>query len=176
VWRGWIDEFRPVGEQGSTTDGECVAPVNSGDERHTPANYGLRELRRRTTTNGNGTSDERGVLEREANSSRQEWGGSAAFYRMQEGRRKETPGSFIGHRRPSNTINGDVRENNGGGSNGAETVELKLHYSTKRTVGRAGFGLGVARGVAAGIVLAHAGQWLARCRGSAAGRALQRGS
>jgi hypothetical protein len=28
------------------------------------------------------------VLEREANSSRQEWGGSAAFYREQEGRRK----------------------------------------------------------------------------------------
>jgi hypothetical protein len=82
----------------------------------------------------------------------------------------------MGHRRPSNTINGDVRENNGGGSNGAETVELKLHYSTKRTVGRAGFGLGVARGVAAGIVLAHVGQWLARYRGSAAGRALQRGS
>jgi hypothetical protein len=24
--------------RGSTTDGECVAPVNSGDERHTPAN------------------------------------------------------------------------------------------------------------------------------------------
>jgi hypothetical protein len=33
-----------------------VAPVNSGDERHTPANYGLRELRRRTATNGNDTS------------------------------------------------------------------------------------------------------------------------
>jgi hypothetical protein len=26
--------------RGSTTDGECVAPVNSGDERYTPANYG----------------------------------------------------------------------------------------------------------------------------------------
>jgi hypothetical protein len=24
--------------RGSTTDGECVAPANSGDERHTPAN------------------------------------------------------------------------------------------------------------------------------------------
>jgi hypothetical protein len=48
---------------------------------------GSGELRRRTTTNGNGTSDERGVLEGEATSSRQEWGGSAAFYREREGRR-----------------------------------------------------------------------------------------
>jgi hypothetical protein len=74
-------------------------------ERRARLDYGRRvrgsgELRRRTThsgelralaTNGNGTSYERGVLEREANSSRQKWGGSAAFYRMQEGRRKETP-------------------------------------------------------------------------------------
>jgi hypothetical protein len=30
------------------------------------------------------------VLEREANSSRQEWGGSAAFYREREGRRRVT--------------------------------------------------------------------------------------
>jgi hypothetical protein len=36
---GDIDGVRSGGEQGSTTDGECVAPVNSGDERHTPANY-----------------------------------------------------------------------------------------------------------------------------------------
>jgi hypothetical protein len=49
-----------------------VAQVNSGDERHTPA------------TNGNGTSDERGVLEGEANSSRQEWGGSAGCLSMLE--------------------------------------------------------------------------------------------
>jgi hypothetical protein len=53
-------------------DGECVAPVNSGDEWHAPANYGLRELRRRTATNGNDTSDERRVLERETSSSREE--------------------------------------------------------------------------------------------------------
>jgi hypothetical protein len=33
------------------------------------------------------------VLEGEANSSRQEWGGSAAFYREQEGRGERTPGS-----------------------------------------------------------------------------------
>jgi hypothetical protein len=58
---------------------------------------GSSELRRRTAhsgelrapaTNDNGTSYERGVLERKANSSRQEGGGSAAFYREQEGRRK----------------------------------------------------------------------------------------
>ena len=49
---------------------------------------GSGELRRTPlapATNDNGTSYERGVLEREANSSRQEWGGSAAFYREQEG-------------------------------------------------------------------------------------------
>ena len=40
------------------------------------------ELRRRTAHSGDErqrTSDERGVLEGEANLSRQEWGGSAAF-------------------------------------------------------------------------------------------------
>jgi hypothetical protein len=63
-----------------------VAPTNSGDERHTPANStGSGDERQTPATNGNGTSYERGVLEREANSSRQEWGGSAAFYREQEG-------------------------------------------------------------------------------------------
>jgi hypothetical protein len=49
---------------------------------------GSGELRRRTAHSGDErqrTSDERGVLEGEANSSRQEWGGSAAFYREQEG-------------------------------------------------------------------------------------------
>ena len=51
---------------------------------------GSGELRRRTAHSGDErqrTSDERGVLEGEANSSRQEWGGSAAFYREREGRR-----------------------------------------------------------------------------------------
>jgi hypothetical protein len=59
--------------------------MNSGDERHTPANStGSGDERQTPATNGNGTSDERGVLEGEANSSRQEWGGSAAFYRERE--------------------------------------------------------------------------------------------
>ena len=62
-----------------------MAPVNSGDERRTP---------RAPATNGNVeqcTSDERGVLEGEANSSRQEWGGSAVpFYREREGRGEVT--------------------------------------------------------------------------------------
>jgi hypothetical protein len=53
-----------------------VAPVNSGDERHTPANSTGSGDERQTPAM-NGTSDERGVLEGEANSSRQEWGGSA---------------------------------------------------------------------------------------------------
>jgi hypothetical protein len=64
-----------------------VAPANSSDERHTPANYGLRELRRRTATNGNGTSVERGVLEREANSSRQEWEALLPFIESRRERR-----------------------------------------------------------------------------------------
>jgi hypothetical protein len=66
---------RPDGVRGSTTDGECVAPANSGDERYTPANYGdeLRrtprtpatsgELRRRTATN-DGVEQCTGELER----------------------------------------------------------------------------------------------------------------
>jgi hypothetical protein len=38
---------------GSTTDGECVAPVNSGDERHTPANStGSGDERQTPATNG----------------------------------------------------------------------------------------------------------------------------
>jgi hypothetical protein len=75
--------------RGSTTDGECVAPANSGDELYTPANYGdERRTPLAPATNGNGTSYERGVLEREVNSSRQEWGGSAAFYREQEGKER----------------------------------------------------------------------------------------
>jgi hypothetical protein len=37
--------------RGSTTDGEYVAPANSGDERHTPANStGSGDERQRTTT------------------------------------------------------------------------------------------------------------------------------
>ena len=69
-----------------------MAPVNSGDERHTPANStGSGDERQTPATNGNGTSYERGVLEREANSSRQEWGGSAVpFYREREGRGEVT--------------------------------------------------------------------------------------
>jgi hypothetical protein len=68
-----------------------VAPVNSGDERHIPANStGSGDERQTPATNGNGTSDEREVLEGEANSSRQEWGGSAAFYREREGRGEVT--------------------------------------------------------------------------------------
>jgi hypothetical protein len=68
--------------------------MNSGDERHTPANStGSGDERQTPATNGNDTSDERGVLEREANSSRQEWGGSAVpFYREREGRREVCQG------------------------------------------------------------------------------------
>jgi len=55
---------------------------------------GSGELRRRTAHSGDErqrTSDERGVLEGEANSSRQEWGGSAVpFYREREGRGEVT--------------------------------------------------------------------------------------
>jgi hypothetical protein len=41
---------RVVKSKGSTTDGECVAPVNSSDERHTPANStGSGDERQRTT-------------------------------------------------------------------------------------------------------------------------------
>jgi hypothetical protein len=85
--------------RGSTTNGEYVAPANSGDERHTPANStGSGDERQTPATNGNGTSDERGVLEREANSSRQEWGGSAVpFYREREGEER----SLASSKRPS---------------------------------------------------------------------------
>jgi hypothetical protein len=48
----------------------------SSELRRRTAHSGeLHGLRRRTATNDNGTSDERGVLEREASSSRKEWGG-----------------------------------------------------------------------------------------------------
>ena len=67
--------------------------VTGTDRRRAGLDYGQLvrgsgELRRRTAHSGDErqrTSDERGVLEGEANSSRQEWGGSAAFYREQEG-------------------------------------------------------------------------------------------
>jgi hypothetical protein len=67
--------------------------VRGSDElqRRTTHSGELHGLRRRAANSGDErqrTSDERGVLEGEANSSRQEWGGSAAFYREQEGRRK----------------------------------------------------------------------------------------
>ena len=67
--------------------------------RRAGLDYGQRvrgsgELRRRTAHSGDErqrTSDERGVLEGEANSSRQEWGGSAVpFYREREGRGEVT--------------------------------------------------------------------------------------
>jgi hypothetical protein len=63
VRREEFDGVRPGGEQGSTTDGECVAPAT---------NCGSGELRRRTTTH-DCTGDERGELEREASSGRGGW-------------------------------------------------------------------------------------------------------
>jgi hypothetical protein len=54
-------------------DSECVAPMNSDDERQR-------------------TSDERGVLEGEANSSRQEWGGSAVPFIESRRERESRPG------------------------------------------------------------------------------------
>jgi hypothetical protein len=83
---------------GSTGFGrtECKARLRTASAwlRRTPAtNDTLRRTPRAPATNGDGTSYERGVLEREANSSRPEWGGSAVpFYREQEGEeRSSTP-------------------------------------------------------------------------------------
>jgi hypothetical protein len=73
--------------------------VTGTDRRRAGLDYGQLvrgsgELRRTPlapATNDNGTSYERGVLEREANSSRQEWRGSAVpFYREREGRGEVT--------------------------------------------------------------------------------------
>jgi hypothetical protein len=73
--------------------------VTGTDRRRAGLDYGQLvrgsgELRRRTAHSGDErqrTSDERGVLEGEANSSRQEWRGSAVpFYREREGRGEVT--------------------------------------------------------------------------------------
>ena len=80
---------------------------------------GSGELRRRTAHSGDErqrTSDERGVLEGEANSSRQEWGGSAVpFYREREGRGMVCQSNvvFISHHYIS-----FLKEHNGGGMGG----------------------------------------------------------
>jgi hypothetical protein len=121
VRRREFDGVRPGGEeQGSTTDGgwrlrgsgdELWAQVNSGDELRAPVNSGD-ELRapvnsgdERQTPATNGTSDERGELEREASSGRQEKGeSSATFYREQEGEERSSVlhgpsmAFFTGHR------------------------------------------------------------------------------
>jgi hypothetical protein len=66
VRREEFDGVRPGGEQGSTTDGECVAPAT---------NCGSGELRRRTAISGDlRCTGERVELEREASSGRQEKG------------------------------------------------------------------------------------------------------
>jgi len=106
VRRGEFDRVRPGGEKQGLDYGQRMR--GSGELRRRTAHSGeLHGLRRRTATNDNGTSDERGVLERETNSSRGEWGGSAAFYREREvdgwsARERER------RRRPSLAINGGV--------------------------------------------------------------------
>jgi hypothetical protein len=128
--------------RGSTTDGEYVAPATNDTLRRTPrapATNG--KLRRRTATNGNGTSDEREVLEGEANSSRQEWEGSAVpFYREREGR-EEVTGVI------KETVNGAAVT----ARNGEEgTEELKLHNQIRNV--HASWRLDVGHGWACGAV------------------------
>jgi hypothetical protein len=98
VRQGAFDGVRPGGEQGSTTDGECVAPA---------MNCGSGELRRRTTTNDGvelctgelerwgawvGRRGERALLfpfiergrEREEKSARElQWGAVGSSWRLQ---------------------------------------------------------------------------------------------
>jgi hypothetical protein len=86
-----IDRRVSVGRRAGLDYGQRVR--GSGELRRRTAHSGeLHGLRRQApATNGNGTSDERGVLE--ANSSRQEWGGSAVpFYREREGRKGSARG------------------------------------------------------------------------------------
>jgi hypothetical protein len=84
-----MDQRVSAGRRAGLNYGQRVR--GSGELRRRTAHSGeLHGLRRRTATNGNGTSDERGVLERETNSSREEWRGSAAFYREREGRGEVT--------------------------------------------------------------------------------------
>jgi hypothetical protein len=82
-WRAGLDYGQRVCGSGELRR----RTAHSGDER--PTNDGVEQC----------TGDERGVLEREANSSREEWGGSAAFYRERE--RKSLPGSLNGALLPS---------------------------------------------------------------------------
>jgi hypothetical protein len=86
------------------TESEARLRTASAWLRRTPATNGtLRRTPRAPATNGKRTSDERGVLEGEANLSRQEWGGSAVpFYSEREGRR----GVAVGERGTAGLFNG----------------------------------------------------------------------
>ena len=93
--------------------------------RRTPATNGtLRRTPRAPATNG--TSVERGALEREASSSREEGRGLSAFYREREG--NSLPGSFNGALLSFMAITSvSYKENNGGGMGEGVTDEIKHH-------------------------------------------------
>jgi hypothetical protein len=106
-----------------------VAPVNSGDERHTPANTtGSGDERQRTTS---GTSDERGALEKETSLGRRVWRGSLLpFIERGRGEERSLPErASMGRCCPSWPSLATLPENNEGESNGeeGEMEEINLH-------------------------------------------------
>jgi hypothetical protein len=92
--------------------------VRGSDElrRRTAHSGELHGLRRRAANSGDErqhTSDERGVLEGEANSSRQEWGGSAVPFIESRGEEERVTGSLQGCYRFLLVMGGGMGEGNG---------------------------------------------------------------